>query len=205
MAYRVLVHPIGEQISLDEARLHLRVTPDGDSPSQHPDDPLIRSLITAARTYAEQRLARALCPQTIEFTADAFPDKGGWLELPMSPINNIVSVSYSDANGVATPFTTYDLDTVSEPARMSAGAASVSWPTTKEMYNAVVVRYEAGYSLPGESPDHPMPEAIKQAMLLLIANWYENREAVVVGTIAPDLGFAVDLLFRAWQLRMSMA
>lgn len=204
MAIRVVIPPTGEQISLDEARLHLRVTPDENSPGEHPDDPLIRALISAARDYVERRLFRALCPQTIEFVADEFPTDA-WIELPMAPVNQIISVAYTDAGGVSTPFATYDSDLVSEPARLSAGVGSAAWPSTQVGYNVVRVRYTAGYSLPGESPDNPMPSSIKAAMLLLIANWYENREAVVVGTIAPDLSFAVDILLKPHQLRMSMA
>lgn len=39
-----------------------------------------------------------------------------------------------------------------------------------------------------------MPDTLRSAMLLMVGHWYENREAVVVGTIATPLPMAVDSL-----------
>ena len=42
-----------------------------------------------------------------------------------------------------------------------------------------------------------MPEAIKHAMKLLIAHWYQNREAFVESRFALEVPFAVrSLLFQ---------
>jgi len=52
----------------------------------------------------------------------------------------------------------------------------------------------------GEIPD-PAPATIKQAILMLAAHWYENREAVLTGGNAYIVPFGVhDLLgaHRAW-------
>jgi len=48
------------------------------------------------------------------------------------------------------------------------------------MNNAVTVRFVAGY---GDAGD--VPQAIKQAILILIAHWYEQRDPVEAGNIAP--------------------
>ena len=40
----------------------------------------------------------------------------------------------------------------------------------------IQIQYEAGYATP--------PMALRQAMLLLIGHWYQNREAVQVGSYA---------------------
>jgi len=45
--------------------------------------------------------------------------------------------------------------------------------------------------------DVQLYDTIRAAMLLLIAHWYENREAVVVGTITSELPMAVDALLSA--------
>lgn len=39
-----------------------------------------------------------------------------------------------------------------------------------------------------------VPEAIRQAMKLLIGHWHENRETVITGTIASELPFTVESL-----------
>lgn len=38
------------------------------------------------------------------------------------------------------------------------------------------------------------PPELDQAMLLLVAHWFQNREAAVVGTISGDLAMAVKEL-----------
>ncbi|WP_322990890.1 head-tail connector protein, partial [Hoeflea sp.] len=73
----------------------------------------------------------------------------------------------------------------------------------------VGITYLAGYpttpEVPedGETPAIPaqstVPAAIKTAILLLIGNWYENRESVVTGTIASELPLAVDALIAPYR------
>lgn len=41
---------------------------------------------------------------------------------------------------------------------------------------------------------------LEQAQLLLIGHWYENREAVVVGSSVADLPFAVEALAGPYRL-----
>jgi uncharacterized phiE125 gp8 family phage protein len=53
----------------------------------------------------------------------------------------------------------------------------------------VTVRFVAGY---GANPGD-VPEPLRQAMLLLIGHYYENREAVAAGTLT-ELPFAVASL-----------
>lgn len=42
-----------------------------------------------------------------------------------------------------------------------------------------------------------VPENIRHAMLMMIAHWFENREAVIVGESASELPFAVQALLSA--------
>jgi len=43
-------------------------------------------------------------------------------------------------------------------------------------------------------------EDIETAMLLLIAHWYENREAVNVGNITSTFDFAVEALLQPYRI-----
>lgn len=45
----------------------------------------------------------------------------------------------------------------------------------------------------GESQG-PVPEALKQAVRMLVGHWYENREASVVGVAAQPLPMGVDAI-----------
>lgn len=57
---------------------------------------------------------------------------------------------------------------------------------------AAAVDYVQDY-IGQELPD-PLPFAIKQALLILISDMYENREFNVVGTIVGRIDFVHDLL-----------
>lgn len=42
-------------------------------------------------------------------------------------------------------------------------------------------------------------DALTTAMLLMIGHWFENRESVVIGTIATELPMAVNSLIKPYQ------
>lgn len=205
MTFKVVVPPTTEPITLEEARLHLRVTPNSDSPPTHPDDSLIQALITASRQWCENYLRRALAPQMVEVILDCFP--ANEIQLPFSPILDIVSLTYIDPNGDQQTLdpALYVLDNEQEPGWVLPVINTV-WPTTYEVINAVRVRYNVGYTIPSDSPSiQPFPSTIRSAMLLLIGHWYENREAVIIGTIQSPLSFAVESLLLPYRLRLSLA
>jgi uncharacterized phiE125 gp8 family phage protein len=52
----------------------------------------------------------------------------------------------------------------------------------------------------GYGGSHTVPEPIKQAILLLVGAWFENREAVLTGTIVATLPFAVDALLAPYRV-----
>lgn len=52
---------------------------------------------------------------------------------------------------------------------------------------------------PGDENALVLDDDITTAMLLLIAHWYENREAVVVGDTASSLPMAVDALITPYR------
>ena len=182
--------PTEEPISLAEAKRHLRV-------DINDDDVLITMLITAVREYVEEHiLRRALISQTWDYYLDAFPAKDE-LVIPMPPLQSVTSISYTDENDVTTTFsaTNYAVDTVSEPGRVKL-KANASWPSVSlAPVNGVVTRFVAGYDAAAA-----VPQMIKQAMLLTIADLYENRESIVVGTIVQSIPLTAKLLL--WPFRI---
>jgi hypothetical protein len=99
----------------------------------------------------------------------------------------------------------YVLDNEQEPGWVLP-LKDTTWPATYDVVNGVRVRYEVGYTMPSDSPnDRPVPQPIITAMKLLLAHWYENREAVIIGTIQTELGMAVESLLLPYRLRLSMA
>lgn len=192
--------PTEEPVSLAMARLHCRV--DGAE-----EDALLGTLIAAARQWCESWTGRALCTQTWRLSLDRFPltrgeglaqreqwgdapGTGGVIRLPRPALIAVTAVEYVDTAGV---LRTLAADQVlvgadEEPARLTP-AYGLIWPVPRWQADAVRVTYTAGYGAAAA-----VPEAIKQAMLLLVGHWYRNREAVALGTTSTPVQFSVEAL-----------
>ncbi|MCC6426278.1 MAG: phage head-tail connector protein [Phycisphaerales bacterium] len=188
MKYVVTSAPASSPVSLAEAKTHCRVDIDDD-------DALLASLIAAATDVVEKRCQRALITQTLRLSLDEFPrDKCGVVQpilLPRPRLQSITSIAYTDSAGDAQTLDSadYQLDDQVEPAEIWP-AVGESWPDTQEgKINAVQITYVAGY---GDAA--AVPDGLKQAIKLLVGHWYENRETVVVGTIATEIQQTFELL-----------
>lgn len=155
----VVTQPAGEPITLTEAKLHLRVDVDAD-------DALITSQITAARMWCEKFTRRAFVTQTLEMALDVWPTCN--LELWRPPLQSVSSVTYTDEDGDATVMSTddYEVDTRQGRIRFETLPSA-----TLRSMSGIVIQYVAGYG--GEED---VPEIIKQAIKLLIGDYYYYRE-----------------------------
>lgn len=172
----VVTPAAAEPITLSDAKAHLRV-------DHNDEDTLIDGLIAAARRYAEGYTRRALAAQVVDVFYDGFPACSPF-DLPMPPVQSIDEVAYmapSDDEETTLEADTYVVDTDAQPARVGL-AASASWPATDDRIKTVRIRLTVG---PGEGEG--IPETIRQAMLLLIGHWYENREEVTLGERAAPV------------------
>ncbi len=191
MGLQQVIAPATDPITLGEARQHCRIT-------MVEDDGLLVGYLIAARTHVETHLRRALITQTWDFTIDHdWPQerRAGVLRdqivLPKAPLQSVTSISYVDTAGNVQVLAAnqYLVDATGLQGRIDP-AYGVTWPTVREQLAAITVRIVCGYgSNPGD-----VPESIRQAMLLLIGHWYENREAVNVGNIVSEMPMAVEAL-----------
>lgn len=131
-------------------------------------------------------MGRAIGTQTWDLVLDGFPDEG--IRIPLPPLQSVTYLRYvSPDTGLETTLTVdtdYLVDTYSEPGWVMPGADG--WPATMDTINAVRIRFIAGYVA--------TPPAIKQAVMLLAAHYYENRESVVLDAKPTVLPQAVDAL-----------
>lgn len=174
-----------EPVSLAEAKLHLRVDHDDE-------DDLIQGLIEAAREKAETFTRRRLLETTEILELDRFPLGGGAIKLPWTPLVSVTSITYLDADGDSQTLDSASYRVVAD--KVSASIAleyDYSWPGTRAVPAAVRVTYVAGFGASASD----VPRAIRQGMLLLIAHWYENREAVAFNAAAMPLPLGVESLF----------
>jgi uncharacterized phiE125 gp8 family phage protein len=205
MGLKVIEEPSTEPVSLEEARLHLGVTAyDTDG---HPNDSMIQGFISAARTWVEEWTGLSIALKTYELALDEFPDFDE-IELPMSPVLDITSVSYVDEDLVEQVISASDivLDNYQRPAWLLP-AVDFEWPATGAVVNAVKVRYRAGF-LAIPDTDEPqgvvIPGAIKSAVLLMLDDFYENRGQVITGSFG-QANLGVHSLLRPYRVRLGMA
>lgn len=175
------VAPVAEPVTWLECQEHLRL-------DDETDKTYVEALIAAAREYAEQATGRALMAQTWQLKRDAFWP--GTLLLPCPPLVSVSSITYTDVDGntQTADASLYTVDTSSEPGRVFL-AYNQTWPTTRSIEDAVTVTYTAGYASASV-----VPQAIKQAIMILVAHWYANREPVTTGSMAQVPMSAESLL-----------
>jgi uncharacterized phiE125 gp8 family phage protein len=103
------------------------------------------------------------------------------LPIPRPPLISITSVTYTDFSGSPQTWNSslYQVDAPSGPFAMPGRLAPIptaTWPLAGPgRLNAFVVRFKAGYGTKASQ----VPNAIRQACLLMIGGWYENREDIV--------------------------
>lgn len=174
-----------EPVALAEAKAHLRI-------EHNDEDGVIAGLVAAAREFVEQRSGRQLMTATWDITLDAFPCGRRPIKLPRWPTQSVVSITYQDTAGDLQTWdsASYRVDTSREPARV-APAYGASYPATIAEPAAVTIRAVAGYASAAA-----VPACAKQAILLLVAHWHENREAGNAGVVNPDVMLSVESLLR---------
>ena len=183
-----IITPVQEEpVSLAEVRQHLRL------PEEPAEDGLLLALITTARTYCEDYTRRALAEQTLEFYLDRFPGMCPVL-LPCPPLQSVTEIGYKDSMGAETilPNSACLVDLDCEPGRVLPVYGD-AWPVfTPFPVSPIRIRFIAGYE--------NLPTPIRLAMLLLIGNWYENREAT--GTASSEIDFSVHALLTPYRLEV---
>lgn len=142
------------------------------------EDALISALVTAAREKVESYLGRKLITQTWDIFLDEFPDDD-FIQIPWGNLASVTSLKYKDTEGTESTWaaSNYIVDTNRDPGRVCLTYGNV-WPSGP-FYPAIpiAIRFVCGYGAAGTS----VPESIKTAIKILAAQWFENREPVVIG------------------------
>ena len=76
---------------------------------------------------------------------------------------------------------------------------ALAWPSAAPHANGIEIAFTAGY---GDAAAD-VPEPIRQALLLLIAHWYEHRSPLEVGPLAqpaPDMVAELLAPYRTMRL-----
>lgn len=161
------------------------------------EEALLDRLIATAVSHVESATGRSLMRQDWCLTLDAFP-VGGLVRLPKGPVVEVLSVLYLTAAG----------DEVEVPPsgrRLIGGGALLprlvpavghAWPVPACAPGAVRITYRTGVESAAD-----VPEALRHAVLMLAAHWFEQREAVAEASSGAGMlpvPMAVESLMAPW-------
>jgi len=169
MSLRLITAPTTQPVTTAEAKAWARIdTAD--------DDAVVDSLIAATTRHIERITGIGIMTQTWEQVLDSFPADGSIL-LTRGPVTAITSVKYYDADSVLQTIdpANYVLDAAADPQWL-VRASSYSWPAVASGINNVEIRFTCAVAA-ADLAD------LKTAILMLVAFWYRDREAM--GSI-PD-------------------
>lgn len=179
--------PGAEPLSLDEVKAHLRV--DGMA-----EDALLQSLVLTSRLHIEAALGLALITQSWKLVLDAWPHNG-IVNLPIAPVQLVSDVRLMAQDGSAQSLDDngYDVDASGRPARIYR--RSGTWPTPGRKHAGIEIDFAAGFG----AAANDVPEPVRQALLLLVAHWYEHRDPIEIGTPSTAVPHAVSRLLNPYR------
>jgi len=187
--YQVITPASTYPVSLTEAKSHLKVDTTAD-------DTYITSIIKAATQLSEEYTNRFFIDTVIEQYASNFADLQ---TLFKSKVSAVAYVKYYDSNNSLQTLsaTVYDTQLNYEPSQIQL-ANNQNFPSITKRNDAVVARYTVGYG----SAASDVPEIIKQAILLTIGNFYQNRASVITGKTATELPMNVKWLLDTYKVQI---
>ncbi len=177
----VSTEPSAKPLELSEVKNYLKLDTDAD-------DTFITSLIGAARRYVEQYLNRKLITQTLTEILDGWPVFP--YELELGPWQSLTSITYVDLEQETGTWDSSNYFFDADTGRIALTEDGDTPDDDLREISSVKISYVAGYGDAGDS----VPEDIKNAIKLMVAHWYRNREPVVKGTIVSRIPLTVDAL-----------
>jgi uncharacterized phiE125 gp8 family phage protein len=186
MQFRLLTGPLAEPITLTDAKAHLRV-------DLSDDDVLITRLIAAAREWVEAQTGRALMTQSWRLSTNTWPGTDS-VGLVRPPVQAVTAVRTISAAGDATIWAAenYALSQGTEPQRLLR--LSGGWPEPGRADSGIEIDLTCGYG--ANAAD--VPAALRQAILLKVAQLYERRGEDAGAS--PDMSLALLAPFRSVRL-----
>lgn len=161
---RIVTAPTTTPVSVSEAKSHLNI-------SGADDDTLVGIYVASATALCEAILQRKLITQTWKMWLDYWPAK---IDILFGDLQSITHIKYTDIDGVQQTLSSsvYDVDTNSVPGRVVLKDGE-NWPTdTLNDVNPIEIQFVTGYGATSAS----VPADIRNAVLLTVAHFYENRE-----------------------------
>tara|TARA_R110001606_G_scaffold116277_2_gene245168 strand:- start:3941 stop:4495 length:555 start_codon:yes stop_codon:yes gene_type:complete len=153
------------------------------------EDTLVSNFRDAAISYIE-----SACNIRIgDVTAEGYLDQFEPTSFPFGPVSAISSVEYLNQSNVLTtlPASKYYFEIDGSAGRMNF----LNYPTVYSYaLNRVKINFTVGY------PEAEVPQGILQAIRILVAHYYENRQPSVVGKTVNAVPYSVDALLNNFRV-----
>lgn len=186
MSSVLLTAPAIEPLSLAETKAFLRV-------EHSDDDAVIAALIAGSRIHVESRTRRALITQSWCLAADGWPLDGRLQVLP-APLRALTAARVFDFEGVA-----HDVDV--QAFVLDKGASLLAFaPWALPAPGRVAAGIELDVTVGYGDAAVDVPEALRQAIRLLVAHWYDNRGLIAVGQQVAELPATVSALIAPYRM-----
>jgi uncharacterized phiE125 gp8 family phage protein len=183
--------PTTEPLDLAAAKEHLRVI------DFEEDDAYITSLISAARRTVEDMTGRTLIDTTFTQSARGW---SGFFDLLRGNGRSIGSVKYDDADGVEQTVdpTLYGIHPYGDGCAALALYNEFTAPDLidRPFVDRIRIQFTAGYG--AAATDVPQP--LRQAVLYLVAHYYDNRSPVGVNVNLNKMPFTVEALSAPYKI-----
>jgi uncharacterized phiE125 gp8 family phage protein len=186
MSSVLLTAPAVEPLSLDEAKAFLRV-------EHSDDDAVIAALIAGSRIHVESQTRRALITQSWRLSADGWPQDGR-LQVVPGPLQALTAARVFDFEGMA-----HDVDT--QAFVLDKGASMLAFaPWALPAPGRVAAGIELDVTVGYGDAAVDVPEALRQAIRLLVAHWYDNRGLIAIGHQVAELPATVSSLISPYRM-----
>lgn len=184
MTMQLITPPAIEPVTIADARAFLRIDTSAD-------DDILQRLLATARELVEAKTGLALITQSWRLKIARWP-RSGRIALYRFPVQMIekVTVRDSDLNLIEIDPEDMYLLLANRPHRLCFAKRSRAAGLTD-----ITVDFTAGF---GSTPDK-VPEALKQAILVLCGNLYENRTFSDHANSAASFPPACERLIGLWR------
>ena len=209
--YTAFSNPATDYVSLSEAKQHLRVTSSAD-------DTYITNLISMAIESCSSYLGYSIRKATARYAFDGFtgapaminPING--LNIPSgnyfrlnSRILSISKVYYLSKTQVLTEFDSSAWIASTDPMGLFSRNVFIETAPTSITDDTIkyIIEVSEGFepaTTVGVDPDKLCPASIKHAALLLVGQYYDNRQAISVGVQNSPLNFGFQYLLDAYKI-----
>lgn len=159
--------------------------------AEEADRELVTSLRASAIEYINEPGGRYFGP--VRTITDFVVSRGGTFLLSNEPKDGVFTVERHDSGA----WSAVDISEYVRDGRLIYGASPSRFGSS---YSHLKVTYQAGFEeYPPEGEEGGAPEDVKQAVKMLVAHWFLNRETAVVGSTSAEIAHGVNDIMRKYR------